>query len=70
MLKNIYRTNKNRVIAGVCGGIANYYSIDVAPLRIGLIILLFLSRLILPSLFFIISILYIIAWILMPLRNN
>lgn len=36
--KKLYRSNSNRMIAGVCGGLGKYFSIDPTILRIGVLI--------------------------------
>ena len=33
-VKRFYRSQKNKVFGGVCGGIAEYFEIDVAIVRI------------------------------------
>ena len=57
-VKKLYRSKKNRVIAGVCGGIAEYFNIDPTLVR-------------LLWIFFVIIwgsgiLAYIIAWIIIP----
>lgn len=54
----IPRSRKQRVIAGVLGGIAEHFDLNVMPLR-----LLFLCSLLLPGPQFV---LYLIAWVIMP----
>ena len=34
-MKKLYRSETNKMIAGVCGGIAEYFDIDAALVRIG-----------------------------------
>ena len=34
MEKKLYRSRKNKSIAGVCGGIAEYFKIDVTIIRL------------------------------------
>ena len=34
MQKRLYRSNANRMLAGVCGGIAEYFNIDPTIVRI------------------------------------
>lgn len=34
MLKRLYRVNEGKVIAGVCGGIAEYLNIDPTVIRL------------------------------------
>lgn len=35
MKKRLYRSTENKVIAGVCGGIAAYFDIDPTLVRLG-----------------------------------
>ena len=60
MAKRLYRSRKNRMIAGVCGGIAEYFDIDPTLVRIIAVLTIFLDGIGLIA--------YIIAWILVP-RN-
>ena len=39
MEKRLYKSNKNKMLAGVCGGIAEYFNIDPTLVRIGWAIL-------------------------------
>ena len=34
-MKKLYRSKRNRMLTGVCGGIAEYFSIDPTVVRIG-----------------------------------
>jgi phage shock protein C len=34
MEKRLYRSRNNRMLAGICGGIANYFNIDPVIVRI------------------------------------
>ena len=57
-IKKLHRSKKNRVIAGVCGGIAEYFNIDPTLVR-------------LLWVFFVLAagsgiLAYIIAWIIIP----
>jgi phage shock protein PspC (stress-responsive transcriptional regulator) len=58
MVKKFYRSRKNRVIAGICGGLAEYFDIDPIIVR--------LITLILVLSFGAGLIAYIIAWIVVP----
>ena len=58
MEKKLQRDTKNKVIGGVCSGLANYFGIDAALLRV-LFVVLFLCA---STGFW----LYIILWIVMP----
>jgi phage shock protein C len=57
-IKRIYRSKKDRVIGGICGGIAEYFNIDPVIVRVIAVILAFVWG------FGIIA--YIIAWIIIP----
>lgn len=61
MKKRLYRSNKEKKLAGVCGGIAEYFDIDPTLVRLGWIIF---------SCAFGSSILaYIICVLVMPVRG-
>lgn len=61
--KRLYRSKKQRMIAGVCGGIAEYFDVDPTLIRLlWAVITVF-------SMFFVGIILYIIAWIIIPEKN-
>jgi phage shock protein C len=60
MQKKLYRSNTNRVIAGVCGGIGEYFGLDPTLVRIITILLVLLPGINIIA--------YIIAWIIIPLR--
>jgi phage shock protein C len=38
MVKRLYRSSQNRMIAGICGGIAEYFNIDPSIVRLAWII--------------------------------
>lgn len=57
-MKRLYRTPKDRILGGVCGGIGKYFDID--PVIIRLIWALFTFAVGFAL------ILYIIAWIIIP----
>ena len=56
------RSSDNRMIAGVCGGLAEYLAIDPALVRLAFVILLFASGIGFP--------LYLILWIIMPREES
>ena len=39
MEKRLYKSNKNKMIDGVCAGIAEYFSIDPTLVRLGAVVL-------------------------------
>lgn len=38
MEKRLYKSNKNKMLAGVCGGIAEYFNLDPTLIRLGWIV--------------------------------
>lgn len=63
-MKRLYRSQKDRKLAGIFGGLGDYFEIDSNVLRL-LAVLLFLI-----SGFFPVLITYIIAWIIIPDENQ
>lgn len=60
--KKLYRLDEGKMIAGVCAGIAEYFSLDVTIVRLGWVFM---------SIFVGCGILaYIIALIIIPRRTN
>lgn len=57
-IKRLYRSKKNRIIAGVCGGIGEYFNIDPTLIRLLWIIFIFLGG---SGI-----LVYIVAWIIIP----
>lgn len=37
--KRLYRSRENRMVCGVCGGIADYFNVDPTLIRLGLVLL-------------------------------
>ena len=60
--KRLYRSRKEKVIAGVCGGLAEYFGVD--PTLIRLIFVLFL--LVGGSA----CLVYLAMWLIVPLENK
>lgn len=60
-MKKLYRSSTNKKIAGVCGGLAEYFGIDATVIRVIFVILLLPGGLpgLLP---------YLILWAVMPLE--
>ncbi|UCE24567.1 MAG: PspC domain-containing protein [Candidatus Zixiibacteriota bacterium] len=59
MQKRLYRSTTNKVIAGVCGGLGEYFNLDPVFIRVIAVILALI-----PHGFGIVA--YIIAWIIIP----
>ncbi len=57
-VKRLYRSKSNRVIGGVCGGLAEYLNIDATALRVITALLTFVMGM---SLW-----VYLLAWLIIP----
>lgn len=57
--KKLYRSRKERMIAGVCGGVAEYFNIDPSIVRLLFILFFFLGGCALLA--------YVIMWLIIPL---
>lgn len=64
MEKKIYRLQSNKMIGGVCAGLAEYLDIDSTLIRL-LFVALSLLTAIFPMLVF-----YVIAWIIVPVKEE
>jgi len=60
--QKLYRSRKNRMIAGVCGGIGEYFEIDPTIVRLLWVLLILMGG---AGIF-----LYIAAWIIIPQSKN
>ena len=59
-MQRLYRSKKDRMIAGVCGGIAQIFDWDPSLVRLGLVFLCLATGL------FPLLITYVIAWVIIP----
>ncbi len=59
-MKKLYRSRSDEMIAGVCGGLADYFELDPTIIRLIFVLLLFAGT----GGFWI----YVILWIVMPLK--
>jgi phage shock protein C len=59
-MKKLRRSNKERMIAGVCGGIAEYFDLDPSIVRIVYVLISVIS-VAFPGILF-----YILMWIIVP----
>ena len=64
MAKKLYRSSKQRMIAGICGGLAEYFDMDVIIMRL-LFVAISLLSVLFPMVIF-----YIIAWIIVPEKEK
>ena len=61
-INRLYRSSKDKVLAGVCGGLGEYFKIDPVIIRILWVVF---------SLIYGVGILaYIVAWIIVPVNPN
>jgi phage shock protein PspC (stress-responsive transcriptional regulator) len=61
--KRLYRSKEEKMIAGVCGGIAEYFGLDPVLVRVGYILLSFFTVFSgLPV--------YLILWIVIPQKKD
>ena len=61
MEKKLYRSETNKIVSGVCGGLGEYFDVDPTIVRIVLIILTLATGVFLFG--------YILAWIIVPKRE-
>jgi phage shock protein C len=64
MSKKLYRSEREKMLGGVCGGLAEYLDIDVNIMRL-LFIAAGLLTVLLPMVIF-----YIIAWVIVPVEEE
>ncbi|GAH60048.1 unnamed protein product [marine sediment metagenome] len=62
MKKKLYRSEKDHMIAGVCGGIAEYFDVDSTLIRLLTVIFVLLGGAGVVA--------YIIAWIIIPKNSE
>lgn len=60
-MKKLYRSRKDSKIAGVCGGIAEYFDVDPTIIRLLAVLTIFFGGGGIIA--------YIIAWIIIPLKS-
>jgi phage shock protein C len=56
--RRLYRSRTNRKLAGVCGGLAQYFNTDVTLIRVLFVVLALLGG---PGL-----VIYLVLWIVVP----
>lgn len=62
--KKLYRSEKNKVLAGVCGGLGEYFNVDATLVRLVWMLVVILSG------FFPGVVVYIIAIFIIPSENT
>jgi phage shock protein C len=56
--KRLFRSRKDRILGGVCGGMGNYFNLDPVLVRVIWVVLLFAAGVGFLA--------YILAWIIVP----
>jgi len=64
MAKKLYRSQKQKVIAGVCGGLGEYFDLDVNLVRL-IFVAISLFSVVVPLVIF-----YVIAWAIIPVKEK
>ena len=64
MEKRLYRSFNQRMLGGVCGGLAEYFAVDVSLVRL-IFVGIGLITAVLPMTLF-----YLIAWIVVPVERS
>jgi phage shock protein C len=64
MAKKLFRSTKQKMLGGVCGGLAEYFDLDVSLVRL-IFVGLALVTAILPMVLF-----YLIAWLVIPVGTG
>lgn len=59
-MTRLYRSNDDRKLGGVCGGIGEIYDVDPTIVRLGFVLLALITAI------FPVFIAYIVAWIIIP----
>jgi phage shock protein PspC (stress-responsive transcriptional regulator) len=59
--KKLYRSESDRILGGVCGGLAETYNLDPTLVRLVTIVLIFSG---------ISTLIYLIAWLIMPTESE
>ena len=62
MTRKLYRSESNRMIAGVCGGLGDYIGVDAAIVRVGWLVLSLAIGWGFPA--------YLVAWIIVPTESR
>lgn len=60
MQKRLYRSRKDQMLGGVCGGVAEYFDVDPSIVRILWVVFTFSGMPLIA---------YIVAWIILPLQR-
>ncbi|HEK86250.1 MAG: PspC domain-containing protein [Candidatus Saccharicenans sp.] len=64
MAKKLFRSTKQKMLGGVCGGLAEYFDLDVSLVRLIFVAVDLMTGL-LPMILF-----YLIAWLVIPVERG
>jgi phage shock protein C len=59
--KRLYRNPSDKFLGGVCSGLADYFGLDVTPVRLGVVVLAVLTHVFALAA-------YAVLWMVMPER--
>ncbi len=59
-VRKLYRSSHDKMIAGICGGFAEMFSVDSTLIRLGVVFLGLITAIV-P-----LAVVYVIAWIIIP----
>ena len=59
-MKKLYRSSEDRKIAGICGGLGEYFSVDSTLIRLAFVFITLLTAII-PMI-----VAYLVGWIIIP----
>jgi len=62
MEKKVFRSKANRMIAGVCGGLGEYFNLDPTLIRLIMVLLIFAYGIGL--------LIYVVGWIIIPEKKE
>ena len=60
MTKRLYRSRTNKMIAGVCGGLGDFFELDPTLIRLAAVVLVLAAGAGILA--------YIVAWIIVPMQ--
>ncbi len=63
LMRRLYRSETNKMVAGVLGGLGEYFRIDPTILRLLFVVVLFMS-------FFTVAIIYLVAAVIIPAEGE
>jgi phage shock protein PspC (stress-responsive transcriptional regulator) len=61
-VKRLYRSRNDRMLGGICGGLAEYFKVDSTLIRVIAVVLLLLTIIPFPVTF----VVYLLMWLIIP----